>query len=72
MIIAIFFVILQENIDMNGYRQKHFEGKTKRFVQILDLRDDPDMIKEYRKWHSEEFHWKEIREGIKAVGIIEL
>ena len=30
------------------------------------------MIKEYRKWHSEEFQWKEIREGIRAVGILEM
>ena len=44
----------------------------KRFVQTLDLRDDPEMIREYRKWHSEEFHWREIREGIKSVGIIEM
>ena len=58
--------------NMDGYVQKQFEGKTKRYVQILELRNDPDMIKEYRKWHSEEFHWKEIREGIKAVGILEM
>ena len=44
----------------------------KRYVQTLDLRDDPDMIKEYRKWHSKEFHWKEIRDGIRAVGILEM
>lgn len=44
----------------------------KRYVQTLDLRDDPDMIREYRKWHSEAFHWKEIRDGIRAVGILEM
>ena len=57
---------------MNGYNQKTCACKTKRYVQTLDLRDDPDMIKEYRKWHSETFHWKEIRDGIKAVGILEM
>ncbi|NLV52435.1 MAG: L-rhamnose mutarotase [Bacteroidales bacterium] len=57
---------------MDGYIQQKFTGKTKRYVQILELRNDPEMIKEYRKWHSEEFHWKEIREGIKAVGILEM
>lgn len=46
--------------------------KTKRYVQTLDLRDDPDMIQEYRKWHSKEYHWKEIREGIREVGILEM
>ena len=57
---------------MDGYNQKIFKCTTKRYVQTLDLRDDPDMIAEYRKWHSEEFHWKEIRDGIKAVGILEM
>ena len=57
---------------MNGYKQKTYACNTKRYVQTLDLRDDPDMISEYRKWHSEECHWKEIREGIKAVGILEM
>ncbi len=46
--------------------------KTKRYVQTLDLRNDPELIREYRKWHSKEFHWKEIRDGIRAVGIQEM
>ncbi len=57
---------------MNGYKQKNYTCKTKRYVQTLELRDNPDMIEEYRKWHSEEYHWKEIRDGIKAVGILEM
>ena len=44
----------------------------KRYVQTLDLRDDPTLIREYRKWHSEKYHWKEIRDGIRAVGILEM
>ena len=57
---------------MDGYIQKTYAGRTKRYVQTLDLRDDPEMIREYRKWHSEEFQWKEIRDGIRAVGILEM
>lgn len=57
---------------MDGYKQKTYTGKTKRYVQTLELRDDPEMIKEYLKWHSEERHWKEIRDGIKEVGILEM
>ena len=57
---------------MNGYKQKNYTCKTKRYVQTLELRDNPDIIEEYRKWHSEEYHWKEIRDGIKAVGILEM
>lgn len=57
---------------MDGYKQKTYTGKTKRYVQTLELRDDSEMIKEYLKWHSEEHHWKEIRDGIKEVGILEM
>ena len=59
-------------MNMDGFIQKTYAGRTKRYVQTLDLRDDPAMIEEYRKWHSEEFHWKEIRDGIRAVGILEM
>ena len=44
----------------------------KRYVQTLALRNDPELIREYRKWHSKEHHWKEIRDGIRAVGILEM
>ena len=57
---------------MNGYVQKRFESRTKRYVQVLELRDDPEMIREYRKWHSREYQWKEIRDGIREVGILEM
>ncbi|MCQ2213259.1 MAG: L-rhamnose mutarotase [Bacteroidaceae bacterium] len=56
---------------MNGYIQKDF-GKTKRYVQILELRDDPEMIAAYRKCHSKEESWQEIRDGIREVGILEM
>lgn len=35
----------------------------------MDLRDDPALIAEYRRRHSEGVIWPEIVEGIKAVGI---
>lgn len=57
---------------MDGYNVKKFPGNTKRYVQILELRDDPEMIKEYRKWHSEEYAWPEITQGIREVGILEM
>ncbi|MCD8235523.1 MAG: L-rhamnose mutarotase [Prevotellaceae bacterium] len=56
---------------MNGYIQEN-RGNTRRFVQTLELKDDPQMIAEYRRWHSREFHWREIREGIRSVGILEM
>lgn len=45
---------------------------TKRYVRTLSLRDDPKLIAEYRRLHSPEHHWQEIREGIRAVGILEM
>lgn len=41
----------------------------KRFVQTLDLRDDPRLIAEYRRLHSREGVWQEIIDGIRSVGI---
>lgn len=57
---------------MNGYIQKQFQGRTKRYVQTLELNSDEEARREYLKWHSEEFHWKEIRDGIREVGILEM
>lgn len=58
--------------DMNGYKQKRFNIPTKRYVQFLELNSSEEAIREYRKWHSEEFSWKEIRDGIREVGILEM
>lgn len=55
-----------------GYRVKEYGGPVKRYCQTLDLRDDPALIAEYRRLHSEEFQWREIRDGIRAVGILEM
>ena len=57
---------------MEGYKQKDFGVATKRYVQTLELADDPELIKQYKKWHSKEYQWKEIRDGIKEVGILEM
>ncbi len=57
---------------MEGYTQLLSDGKTKRYVQYLEISNDPELMAEYRKWHSEEYHWKEIRDGIRQVGILEM
>ncbi|MBO4850048.1 MAG: L-rhamnose mutarotase [Prevotella sp.] len=38
----------------------------------MDLRDEPALIARYRKAHSQEEAWPEIREGIRQVGILEM
>ena len=55
-----------------GYPKKNFSQAVKRYCQTLDLKDDPELIKEYVKRHSEMYAWPEIRECIRSVGILEM
>ena len=57
---------------MGGYIQKQHTGNIKRFVQTLTLNSDEEAKREYIKWHSPDHNWKEIRNGIREVGIIEM
>ena len=59
-------------METTGYRSKEYGQLTKRFVQTMELKDDCELIKEYRKAHDKEHFWKEIEEGIKQVGILEM
>ena len=61
-----------QGIKMEGYIQTISDGKIKRYVQFMDISQNPELIEKYRYWHSEEHHWKEIRDGIKEVGILEM
>lgn len=55
-----------------GYPVKEYGRPVKRYVQTLDLRNDPELIANYRKCHARENIWREILDGIKAVGILEM
>ena len=57
---------------MEGYRTKDFGQPVKRYVQMMDLRDNPELIAEYRRRHSEGEAWQEIIDGIRSVGILEM
>ena len=57
---------------MEGYIQRISEGRVKRYVQFLEISEDPELVAQYRKWHSEEYSWKEVRDGIREVGILEM
>ena len=57
---------------MDGYIQKLSGGRLKRYVRFLRIEDDPELMAQYRYWHSEEHHWQEIRDGIREVGILEM
>ncbi len=55
-----------------GYPVKKFPGDTMRYVQLLNLRNDPELIREYRRLHSPEAFWTEIGQGIRTAGVLEM
>jgi len=46
--------------------------KFKRFCKTLTLKDDPKLIKSYKKVHAMGSAWPEITKGMKDVGIIDI
>lgn len=59
-------------MDMKGYQVKNYREPVKRYCQTLELRDNAELIAEYRRRHEEGNVWKEILEGIREVGILEM
>lgn len=57
---------------MEGYKVKEYKAPVKRFCRTMNLKDNPELIKEYRLRHSEGHIWKEVLEGIRQVGILEM
>ena len=55
-----------------GYKVKSYSQPVKRYCQTLSLRDNPELIEAYRKAHSKEESWPDIRAGIREVGILEM
>lgn len=56
----------------NGYVVQEYKVPVKRYCQTMDLKDNPELIAEYVKRHSEAEAWTEIRDGIREVGILEM
>ena len=57
---------------IQGYKMKDYSSNAVGYCQTLSLKNNPILIEEYRKIHSEEKAWPEIRAGIRAVGILEM
>lgn len=55
-----------------GYPLKQFHCPVKRYCQTLNLKENPDVIAEYRRMHSPGHIWPEIIAGIRQVGILEM
>ena len=55
-----------------GYKVKEYHGPVKRYCQTLNLKDNPELIAEYRKRHSPGEVWPETLAAIREVGILEM
>lgn len=55
-----------------GTLVRKFDQPTKRYVQILDISSDPELIRKYCHCHSQEVFWPEIQAGQREVGILEM
>ena len=47
-------------MNTEGYKSKEYGQPTKRFVQTMQLKDDSELMKEYRKAHDKDHFWREI------------
>lgn len=55
-----------------GYRVQEYRGPVKRYCQMLSLKDNPALIAEYQKRHSQDEVWPETLAAIRQVGILEM
>lgn len=55
-----------------GYPVKTYNQPVKRYCQTLALKNDPDLMEEYKFWHKNENRWPEIPQGIREVGILDM
>lgn len=54
------------------YIAKNHNQPVKRYCQTLELKNDIQLIEEYKYWHKNENRWPEIPAGISLVGILEM
>ncbi len=43
-----------------------------RFCLVLDLKDDPELITEYERWHAKGNGWPEVRANDLKAGILDI
>lgn len=59
-------------MENSGYHQQPHACSVKRYVQTMELKDDPALIAEYRRRHAPGQAWQEVLDGIREVGILEM
>ena len=61
-----------ENDLKQGYPEPQYSFPTKRYCQFLRLQPEAKKLEEYKFWHKKENIWKEIPEGIRKAGILNM
>lgn len=56
----------------NGYPTKCYGVPVKRYCQMLEVTDCPELIAKYRECHDRYHAWQEVLDGIRSVGILEM
>ena len=57
----------------DGFKVKQYDVPVKRYCRTMQLREgDQKFIDDYRHAHSEGVIWKEVIDGIREVGILEM
>ncbi|MFN8206968.1 MAG: L-rhamnose mutarotase [Bacteroidales bacterium] len=54
------------------YPEKPSMKPYKRYCKTLRLRNDPELIREYKRVHAPGNTWPEINQGMKEVGILDM
>jgi L-rhamnose mutarotase len=54
------------------YQERNDHPSFKRYCKTLELRNDSELIRAYRKAHSKGQAWPEITQGMREVGIIDM
>lgn len=57
---------------IKSYRIREYGQPVKRYCRTLELRDEPELIAEYRRRHDRGQIWPAVIEGIREVGILEM
>lgn len=57
---------------MPNYPVREYSRPAQRYCRTLDLRDDPELIAEYRRRHAQAHIWPEVPAGIREIGILEM
>jgi L-rhamnose mutarotase len=64
--------IMQPKTIKLGYRKDRSDKPFKRYCQMLTLKNDTELINEYKFWHRDENRWTEIPTGIREIGILDM